>query len=131
MNIKFINELDLLCNDIHDIIYAYDKSDNFPNFIEQYKEYNISGYQKKKLFDNCKYIRNKYNHLFQKINNNISKKLLYKNILDNILIVLNNIYDLYFVSDINNVTLEYKNQNKKLAQKRIIKLIKNNIFNLQ
>lgn len=130
MNTKFIYELDILCNDISDIIYAYDKSDNYPNFIEQHKQYNISGYQKKKLFDKCKYIRNKYNHLFKKIDYNISKKLLYKNILDNMLSVLNNIYDLYFLSDINNITLEYPTQNKNLVQKKIIKLIKNNIFNL-
>ena len=45
------------------------------------------------------------------------------------LVILNNIYDLYFVSDINNVEVEYVNQDKKQAQRRIIRLIKKNIFN--
>lgn len=129
MNTRFTKELDNLNNDVYDIIYAYDKSDNLPNFIEEHKELNISPYRINKLFQRCDYIRNKYNILFQKFDSNISKKELYTTILENMLIMLNNIYDLYFVSDINNVEVEYVNQDKKLAQKRIIRLIKKNIFN--
>ena len=129
MNTRFTKELDNLNNDVYDIIYAYDKSDNLPNFIEEHKELNISPYRINRLFKRCDYIRNKYSNLFQKFDSNISKKELYTTILENMLIMLNNIYDLYFVSDINNVEVEYENQDKKLAQKRIIRLIKKNIFN--
>lgn len=129
MNTRFTKELDNLNNDVYDIIYAYDKSDNLPNFIEEHKELNISPYRINRLFQRCEYIRNKYNSLFQKFDSNTSKKELYTTILENMLIMLNNIYDLYFVSDINNVEVEYANQDKKLAQKRIIRLIKKNIFN--
>jgi len=129
MNTRFTKELDNLNNDVYDIIYAYDKSDNLPNFIEEHKELNISPYRINRLFKRCDYIRNKYSNLFQKFDSNISKKELYTTILENMLIMLNNIYDLYFVSDINNVEVEYVNQDKKLAQKRIIRLIKKNIFN--
>ena len=129
MDSRFTKELDDLNSDVYDIIYAYDKSDNFPNFIEQHKELNISPYRVKSLFMRCKYIRSKYNNLFKKIDNNTSKNELYLNILKNMLIMLNNIYDLYFVSDINNVEVEYANQNKKLAQRNLIRLIKRNMFN--
>ena len=129
MNTRFTKELDNLNNDVYDIIYAYDKSDNLPNFIEQHKELNIPLFRIKRLFQRCEYIKNKYSSLFQKFDSNTSKKELYTTILENMLIMLNNIYDLYFVSDINNVEVEYENQDKKLAQKRIIRLIKKNIFN--
>ena len=129
MNTRFTKELDNLNNDVYDIIYAYDKSDNLPNFIEQHKELNVPLFRIKRLFQRCEYIRNKYSNLFQKFHSNTSKKELYTTILENMLIMLNNICDLYFVSDINNVEVEYENQDKKLAQKRIIRLIKKNIFN--
>jgi hypothetical protein len=129
MNTRFTKELDNLNDDAYDIIYAYDKSDNLPNFIEEHKELNISPYKIRRLFKRCEYIRNKYSDLFLKFNNNISKKELYTTILENMLVILNNIYDLYFVSDINNVEIEYVNQDRKQAQRRIIRLIKKNIFN--
>lgn len=129
MNMRFTKELDDLNDDVYDIIYAYNKSDNLPNFIEEHKELNISPYKIRRLFKRCEYIRKKYSDLFLKFDNNISKKELYKAILENMLVILNNIYDLYFVSDINNVEVEYVNQDKKQAQRRIIRLIKKNIFN--
>lgn len=131
MDSRFTKELDDLNSDIYDIIYAYDKSDNFPNFIEQHKELNIPLYRVKRLFQRCRYIRNKYSNLFVKFDINISKKELYTILLENMLIIFNNIYDLYFVSDINNVEVEYANQNKKLAQRNVIRLIKKNMFNFQ
>ena len=103
MDSRFTNELDDLNNDVYDIIYAYDKSDNLPNFIEQHKELNIPLFRIKRLFQKCRYIRNKYSNLFVKFDINISKKELYTILLENMLIIFNNIYDLYFVSDINNV----------------------------
>ena len=129
MNTRFTKEMDDLNSDVYDIIYAYDKSDNLPNFIEQHKELNISPYRINRLFKRCEYIRNKYSDLFLKFDSNILKKELYTTILENMLVILNNIYDLYFVSDINNVEVEYVNQDRKLAQRRIIRLIKKNIFN--
>jgi hypothetical protein len=129
MDSRFTKELDDLNSDVYDIIYAHDKSDNFPNFIEQHKELNIPLYRVKRLFQRCRYIRSKYSNLFVKFNNNISKNDLYITILENMLVMLNNIYDLYFISDINNVEVEYVNQNKKIAQRNLIRLIKKNMFN--
>ena len=83
------------------------------------------------MFEKCKYVRSKYSNLFKIIDNNISKKELYITLLDNMLAMVNSIYDLHFVSDINNVEVEYENQNKKIAQKRIIRIIKKNMFNFE
>ena len=125
----FLKELDLLIEDINDIMYALNKSNNLPNFIEQHKNDNLTPYRIKRMFEKCKYVRNKYSNLFIKIDNNILKKELYTTLLDNMLLMLDSIYDLHFVSDINNVEIEYENQSKKAAQKKIIRIIKKNIFN--
>ena len=130
MNNIFVKELDTLAEDINDIMYALNKSDNLPNFIDQHKNDNLTAYRIKRMFEKCKYVRNKYSNLFKKIDNNTSKKELYTKILDNMLLMLDSIYDLHFVSDINNVELEYENQNKKTAQKKIIRIIKRNMFNI-
>tara|TARA_B110000902_G_scaffold262551_1_gene339654 strand:+ start:1737 stop:2153 length:417 start_codon:yes stop_codon:yes gene_type:complete len=124
MNTRFVKELDTLAQDIHNIMYAINKSDNLPNFIEQHKNNNLCAYTVKRLFEKCKYVRNKYYYLFKKINNNNSNIELYTILLENMLVVLDNIYDLHSVSDITNVGIEYENQDKKNAQKKIIRIIK-------
>ena len=131
MDNRFTKELDDLAIDIDNIIYALDKSDNLPNFIDQHKNSNLTAYRIKRMFEKCKYVRSKYSNLFKIIDNNISKKELYITLLDNMLAMVNSIYDLHFVSDINNVEVEYENQNKKIAQKRIIRIIKKNMFKFE
>lgn len=128
MDNLFTKQLDELTCDLNNIMYAINKSDNLPNFIEQHKDSDLTAYQIKRMFEKCKYVRNKYSSLFDKIDNNHSKKDIYILLMDNMLLLLDNIYDLYFVSDINNVHQEYQNQNKKSAQKNIIRLIKKNMF---
>jgi len=128
MDNLFTKQLDDLTCDLNNIMYAINKSDNLPNFIDQHKDSDLTAYQIKRMFEKCKYVRDKYSSLFDKIDNNDSKKNIYILLMDNMLLLLDNIYDLYFVSDINNVHQEYQNQNKKSAQKNIIRLIKNNMF---
>ena len=128
MSIIFEQTLDKINTDIYDILYAYNKSDNLPNFIEEHKNLNITPYRIKKLFNRCKNIRKKYSNLFKKFNT--CNMEIYNDILENMLHMINNIYDLHYISDIRNVEIEYVNQNKKILQKKLIQLIKNNIFNL-
>ena len=128
MDNLFTRQLDDLTCDLNNIMYAINKSDNLPNFIDQHKDSDLTAYQIKRMFEKCKYVRNKYSSLFDKIDNNHSKKDIYILLMDNMLLLLDNIYDLYFVSDINNVHQEYPNQNKKSAQRNIIRLIKKNMF---